>query len=71
MLRAAIGVFIGIAASVMATRAIRGLLYGVLPSDALSHATAVSVVLGTALVATLLPALQAARVDPVRALRAE
>jgi putative ABC transport system permease protein len=71
MLRAGAGVLIGIAASVMATRAVRGMLYGVLPSDTLSHATAVSVVLVTAFIATLLPALQAARVDPVRALRAD
>jgi predicted lysophospholipase L1 biosynthesis ABC-type transport system permease subunit len=71
MLRASAGVIIGIAASVLATRAVRGMLYGVLPSDTLSHATAVGVVLVTAFVATLLPALQAARVDPVRALRAD
>ncbi len=71
MLRAGAGVVIGVAASLLATRAVRGMLYGVLPGDTLSHATAVGVVLVTALVATLLPALQAARVDPVRALRAD
>lgn len=71
MLRAGGGVLIGIAASVLATRALRGMLYGVLPSDTVSHAAAIGVVLVTAFVATLLPALQAARVDPVRALRAE
>ncbi|HEV8364123.1 MAG TPA: FtsX-like permease family protein, partial [Gemmatimonadaceae bacterium] len=71
MLRAAAGVVIGIAVSVLATRAVQGLLYGVLPNDTLSHAMAVGVVLVTAFVATLLPALQAARVDPVRALRAD
>ena len=71
MLRAGAGVIIGVAASVLATRAVQGMLYGVLPGDPLSHATAVGVVLVTALVATLLPALQAARVDPVRALRAD
>jgi hypothetical protein len=71
MVRAGAGVLIGIAASVLATRAVRGMLYGVLPSDTLSHVAAVSVVLATAFVATLLPAMQAARVDPVRALRAD
>ncbi len=71
MLRAGAGVLIGVAASVLATRAVRGMLYGVLPTDTLSHVAAVGVVLVTALVATLLPALQAARVDPVRALRAD
>ena len=71
MLRAGAGALIGVAASVLATRAVRGMLFGVAPNDAVSHATAVGVVLVAAFVATLVPALQAARVDPVRALRAD
>ncbi|MGH7694660.1 MAG: ABC transporter permease, partial [Gemmatimonadaceae bacterium] len=71
MLRTGFGALIGVAASALATRAVRGMLFGVAPTDAVSHATAVGVVLVAALVATLVPALQAARVDPVRALRAD
>jgi ABC-type antimicrobial peptide transport system permease subunit len=71
LLRAALGVALGVGASVLATRALRGMLYGVAASDPLSHATAIGVVLLTAMIATLMPALQAARVDPVRALRVE
>ena len=71
MLRAGAGVLIGVAASVLATRAVRGMLFGVAPNDTVSHATAIGVVLVAAFLATLVPALQAARVDPVRALRAD
>jgi putative ABC transport system permease protein len=69
--RVVLGLLIGGGASFLATRAMGTLLYDVVPTDLMSHVVATAVVLVTALGATLIPALQAARVDPARALRAE
>ena len=71
LVRVLLGIVIGGVASLLATRGLQALLYGVAPTDPLSHAIAIVVVVATALGATLLPARQAAKVDPVRALRAE
>ena len=66
--RSAIG--IGLAAAA-ATRVMSTLLFGVSPLDPLTYA-AVRVGLGaTALLASIIPAARAARVDPAVALRAE
>jgi ABC-type lipoprotein release transport system permease subunit len=50
---------------------VESLLFGVAPSDAWSLAIGIALVLGVALVAAWVPAQRAARVDPVRVLRAE
>ena len=66
-----IGLFIGIGGALATARMFVSLLFGVGPGDP-AALTAALVVLGTvALIATLLPARRAARVDPVVALRAE
>ena len=66
-----IGLFIGIGGALATARMFASLLFGVGPGDP-AALTAALVVLGTvALIATLLPARRAARVDPVVALRAE
>jgi ABC-type antimicrobial peptide transport system permease subunit len=63
------GIVVGVAATMVSTRLIVGLLYKVNPRDPLAFAIA-SVSLGTAsLAACFLPAWRAARTDPVRALR--
>jgi putative ABC transport system permease protein len=68
---AAVGLIIGIAASLVASRVLASLLYGVTPSDPLTYA-AVGLLLATvALLASYVPARRAARVDPVIALRSE
>ncbi len=68
---AALGVAIGLGSALVASRAIRALLYDVAPDDALTFGS-VAVVLGVAsLVASWLPALRASRTDPTRALRVE
>jgi putative ABC transport system permease protein len=68
---ALIGAGAGIAAAVVSARLVAGMLYGVGPTDPVTYVGA-AVLLGTAsLAATLIPALRAARVDPVFALRAE
>ncbi len=67
----AVGLGIGLAASWALSRLLESLLYGVRAKDPLI-ALGVVAVLGTvALVAALLPASRAARIEPVRALREE
>jgi putative ABC transport system permease protein len=50
---------------------VRGLLYGVEPSDPATLVAGCALLLGTALTAAYLPARGAGRVDPISALRAE
>jgi putative ABC transport system permease protein len=66
-----LGAALGLAGAIAATRALRGLLYGVTPLDGLTIASVVALVAAVALVAVGWPAWRAARVDPATALRAE
>jgi predicted permease len=68
---AAVGVGIGIVASIAVTRLMRTFLYGVTPLDPLTFLAVAGMLVGTALLASWLPARRAARVDPVEALRWE
>jgi putative ABC transport system permease protein len=63
------GIATGCGASLVAARLVRRLLYGVEPLDPISLAAAAAIIGGTALLATVLPACRAARVDPLTALR--
>ena len=71
LLRAAVGAGVGGLAGVLAARVLDSTLYGVRSTDAMSYGASVIVVVFVAIGATLLPALQAARVAPSYALRAE
>lgn len=67
----ALGIVIGILAALGLTRVMRGLLFQISPTDPLTFA-AVSLLLGgVALLACLIPARRASRVDPMVALRHE
>jgi putative ABC transport system permease protein len=66
-----VGLAVGLAGALGATRLLRGLLYGVGPADGVTFGATSLLVLASALLATWLPARHAARVDPVTALRAE
>jgi ABC-type antimicrobial peptide transport system permease subunit len=68
---AGVGVLLGALAAFGATRALRGLLYGVAPADAVALGGAAALLALAALVASWVPARRAARLDPVIALRAE
>jgi len=65
------GLLIGLALALAATRLLRGLLFGVSPSDPASLAGVSALLAAVALLACALPALRASRVDPVVALRTD
>jgi putative ABC transport system permease protein len=66
-----IGVGLGLVGALTLTSVVRSLLYGIAPYDALTLA-GVAVLLGSvALLASYLPARQAASCDPLSAMRAE
>jgi ABC-type lipoprotein release transport system permease subunit len=67
----AAGLVVGLFAAWAATRMIAGLLYGVQPHDTATFAVTTLTLGSIAGVACVVPALKAALVDPVRALRAE
>ena len=68
---AAIGVGIGLPASLVLSRYVQSQLYGLTPNDPATLAFAVVAMLAIALAAGFLPASRAARLDPLRALRYE
>jgi putative ABC transport system permease protein len=65
------GVVIGGAVALCAGRWIGPVLYSVSPTDPLVYGTVAAVLSGAAIVATIMPALRATRVDPNVALRTE
>jgi predicted permease len=65
------GIVVGLAAAFIATRAMRGLLFGVEPTDPITLLGASVVLALVAGLASWIPARRAAKVDPVEALRAD
>jgi putative ABC transport system permease protein len=68
---AGIGIAIGLVAALAVMRLLGGLLFGVAPSDVMVLFSATALIALVALAACSLPAIRAARVDPMVALRYE
>lgn len=71
MLLVLIGEAVGLAGAFALTRLMRGLLFGVTPTDSLTFIIVVGALTLVALLACFLPALRATKVDPLVALRYE
>ena len=71
LLLALLGIAAGLAIALAATPQIAPLLYRVSPADPVSIAGAALFLIVVAVLASLIPALRATRVDPIRALRQE
>ena len=65
------GALVGVASAAILTRTLASLLFGVTPLDPSTFAAAPALVVSTALVACVAPAIRAVRVDPAVTLRQE
>ena len=65
------GLTIGLLSALFLSRYMGSMLFEVEPTDPLTFVLLGALVLGTAMLATLLPAVRAMRVDPVEALKSE
>jgi ABC-type antimicrobial peptide transport system permease subunit len=66
---AAVGVALGLVLATAAVRVLSTFLYGIGPYDPLTLVLAVALLLGVALVAAVIPARRATRVDPISVIR--
>jgi len=71
LIYASAGIAAGVLAALFLTRLMEGLLYGVTPRDPITFAAVALLLLGIAVAASAVPAVRAARVDPLQALRSE
>src|SRR5687768_1673036 len=68
---AAVGVVLGMAASLSLTRLLANQLAGVTATDPVTFASSVALLLAAAILASVIPARRASRIDPIETLRAE
>jgi putative ABC transport system permease protein len=71
LLVVAVGMAVGVAAALLGTRALSGLLFGVGPMDPATWLSVTSLLFAVAFLASYVPARRATRVDPMITLRAE
>src|SRR5262245_1505140 len=67
----ALGAVLGVPLAIVAGKGMRGLLYGITPSNPMPILVAAGVLVATGVLASLIPSLTAAKVDPLIAMRAE
>jgi ABC-type antimicrobial peptide transport system permease subunit len=68
---AAVGIAVGSAGALMVTRLVQAILYNVTPTDPISFIGTAFVLAAITVLAGLVPASRATRVDPILALRAD
>jgi putative ABC transport system permease protein len=66
-----VGLVLGLGTSLLLTRFLAGLLYGIGATDAISFAAIATLLFVTSYLAAYLPARRATRIDPIQTLRAE
>jgi ABC-type antimicrobial peptide transport system permease subunit len=66
-----IGIAVGLLASLVVTRFLAAMLYGVKPTSIFTFATTAAVLIGVTLIAIYIPARRAMNVNPIIALRQE
>jgi len=66
-----LGVAIGLAAAFALSRVVASLIYGVRATDPLTFAAVAMLLVAVGLLATILPAYRATRIEPIRTLREE
>jgi ABC-type antimicrobial peptide transport system permease subunit len=71
VLLVAAGIVAGIPLALASTRVMKTVLYGVRPGDPVTLALTIAIFVIAGLLASLLPVLKAARIEPVQALRDE
>jgi predicted permease len=67
----AAGLMGGVAGSLVATRLVQSLLFGIERTDVATYGVVAALLAGAAMVASSIPAFRASRMDPVEALRSE
>jgi ABC-type antimicrobial peptide transport system permease subunit len=67
----AVGLAAGATGALLATRVLRGQLYGVTPGDPVTLLVVLALMSGVAAIAIALPARRAVRIAPVEAMRRE
>ena len=65
----ALGCGLGVIVALMVTRVLEGMLFGVSPTDPLVLSVVIAIVMAVAIVGSLVPAIRASRVEPMRVLR--
>jgi putative ABC transport system permease protein len=68
---AGLGLILGLALALALSRFIRGFLHGVVPTDPITYGSVTVLLFGVAVLASLVPAVTASRVDPMESLREE
>jgi ABC-type antimicrobial peptide transport system permease subunit len=68
---AVVGVALGFVLAVATNRVISSMLFGIDTTDVLTYAGVLLAILPIIIIAAMIPALRAARVDPITALRTD